>query len=70
MEEVLQLTLVVDGVTQTEDPRNEQRERSTRRVLAVEKASLDAASGGGGGRALGQLRVEVDERGKTCARAR
>jgi hypothetical protein len=37
------LTIVVEGVTYTKDTDDESSERSTRRVLAVEKPALNAS---------------------------
>jgi len=67
---VLQVHLVVDGVTKTEDAEDGPNERSTTGVLAVEEAGLDASAGGGGCGALGELRVEVHEgvEGSTASR--
>ena len=55
MEEVLQLTLVVDGVPQAEDAANKPNKRGPRRVLAVEKASFDTTNSGRWGGTLGKL---------------
>jgi len=58
---VLQVHLVVNGVAKTKDAENGPDKRSTAGVLAVEEAGLDTSAGGGGCRALGELRVEVHE---------
>ena len=55
------LTVVVNGVTNTEEGNNQGSERRARRVLAVEEPALDAGNASSGA-ALGKLAVEVDER--------
>ena len=63
-------TLVVDGVPDGEDAENGGEEGQARRVLAVEVTLLDTTHSGRGRGALGEARVEVDERDEAGALAR
>jgi hypothetical protein len=60
-------TLVVDGVPEAENGEDRSVERRGGRVLAVEEARLDSAASASGRGALGELRVELDERGEASA---
>ena len=64
-----QRTVVVDGVPQAEDGEDTPKQRSPAGILAVDIARLEAAHRGLRCRALGQLGVELDERGKRGALA-
>jgi hypothetical protein len=55
------LTLVVDGVPESEERQHGEDDGRGRSVLAVEVACFDAANSRRGRRALRELRVEGDE---------
>ena len=55
------LTLVIDGVPESEQCQHSDDDGRGRSVLAIEVACFDAANGRFGRRALWELRVECDE---------
>ena len=54
-------TLVIDGVTNSENPKDGGKDRSSRRVLSVEIPGLQSSEARLRGWSLGEFRVEVDE---------
>jgi len=60
-------TLVVDGVTNSEDSEDGGKDRSSRRVLSAEVPSLQSSKARLRGWSLGEFRVEVDERGEASS---
>jgi len=62
-------TLVIDGVTNGEDPEDGSKDRSGGRVLSAEVPSLQSSKVRLSGWSLGEFRVEVDEGGEASSRS-
>lgn len=67
--EAMVRTLVIDGVTNGEDPEDGGKDRSSRRVLSAEVPSLQSSKVRLRAWSLGEFRVEVDEGGEAASGA-